>query len=105
MEDLKDRLKKALSSKGWTGADLARASGVNKSEVSRYLHGQVIPKQTKIGKMAEALGVSPAWLLGYDVATSPDAIEFDKLSETNKARLLAYYRALIDSQGGENGDA
>lgn len=104
MEDLKDRLKKALNSKGWTGADLARASGVNKSEVSRYLHGQVVPKQTKIGKMAEALGVSPAWLLGFD-SVPEKSLELDKLTETNKARLFAYYDALIDSQGGENGDA
>ena len=53
--------------------------------------------------MSKALDVSPAWLLGFSVDMRgnalPPVLELDKLSPENKARLLAYYQALIDSQG------
>lgn len=103
MKDIKDRLREALNIRNMTAADLARMSGVDKGSVSRYLKGDIIPKQTKIDAMSKALDVSPAWLLGFSVdihgnALTP-AIELEKLSPENKARLLAYYQALIDSQG------
>lgn len=101
---IKDRIREALNIRGMTAAELARLSGIDKGSVSRYLKGDIIPKQSKIGAMARALNVSPSWLLGYDVSMSGDAlppvIDFDKLSDENRARLLAYYQALIDSQGG-----
>ena len=67
MEEVKDRLKKALDVMDMTAADLARKSGINKGAISRYLKGEVIPKRNAIGFLAEALGVSPSWLMGYDV--------------------------------------
>ena len=107
MENIKDRLKEALSIKGWSAADLARSSGIGKGQISRYLHGQVLPKQSKIGAMAKALGVSPAWLMGYDVNMKGEVlqpkVELYKPSEENQARLLAYYQALLDSQEGNDG--
>ena len=54
-----------------------------------------------IGKMANALGVSPTWVLGYDVTIDgkePAHIDLDKLNEINKAKIAAYYQALLDSQ-------
>lgn len=107
MEDIKIRLKKAIELKGWTGADLARASGVGKGEISRYLHGTVIPKQSKVYAMAEALDISAAWLLGFSVSMDGKelkTIDVDKLTDINKAKLEAYYQALLDSQGANNGD-
>jgi hypothetical protein len=59
--------------------------------------------------MAKALEVSPAWLLGYDLTMDGEEVtrvELDKLTEGNRARLLAYYQALLDAQKGEdNGHA
>lgn len=105
MTDIKDRLNEALALKGWTAAELSRYSGISKGQISRYLHGQIIPKQSKIGAMATALGVSPAWLLGYEVNMKGELlqpkIEMYKLSDENQTRLLAYYQALLDSQGGK----
>lgn len=106
MYEINQRIRDEMKRQGLNNTDLARLSGLNRSSISRYVSDTIEPKQNAIGAIAKALKVSPAYLLGFDApATSPDAIEFDKLSETNKARLLAYYRALIDSQGGENGDA
>ena len=107
MDDVKNRLREALDLKGWTPADLARQSGVSKGLISRYLHGSVIPKQSKIETMARALGVSPSWLLGFSVKREKYAIDLDveKLTELNQAKLEAYYKALLDSQEANNGDA
>lgn len=44
-----------------------RGVKLNKSDVSQYVSGKVEPGQDKLLILAEALGVSPAWLLGYDV--------------------------------------
>lgn len=108
MEEIRSRLQEALNYRGWTASDLAKASGIGKGQISRYLHGQIIPKQSKIGAMATALGVSPAWLLGYDVNMKGEVLqpklELYKLSAENQTRLMAYYQALLDTQGEDNGN-
>ena len=86
--------------------DLSRASGINKGSISKYLRGDVIPKQSAIGAMSEALHVSPSWLMGYDVPMEDiipeiEKIDTSKLTETNMKRLEAYYQALLDSQDGK----
>jgi transcriptional regulator with XRE-family HTH domain len=101
MSELKDRLKEALYIRGMTAAELARQSGLDKGSISNYLKGKFIPKQNAIASMARALGVSPAWLMGYDLTMDGDkVIELDlgKLTELNRAKVQAYYQALIDSQ-------
>lgn len=106
---IKDRLNEALQLRGMTAADLAKKSGMAKSSVSRYLSGENIPRSVAIGKMAAALNVSPAWILGYDLTIDgkdPDEVKIDveSLTSENKTRLLAYYQALLDSQGEDNGN-
>ena len=102
MTEIKERLAEALKVRDMTAAELARRSGVDKGSISNYLKGKFIPKQNAIGSMARALNVSPAWLMGYPVTMDGqeyEQIEFDKLTQINKAKLMAYYQALIDSQG------
>lgn len=98
---IKDRLNEALKLRGLTAADLAKKSGLAKSSVSRYLTGENIPRSIAIGKMATALDVSPAWILGYNLTIDGQEIQLDlgKLSEENKIKIIAYYQGLIDSQG------
>lgn len=107
MENLKDRLKLALEIRGMTAAELARRSGVDKGAISHYLKGEFTPKQSAVGKMATALSVSPAWLLGFSVTMDGKEraeIDVTKLSDVNREKLLAYYQALIDTQGAQDGD-
>lgn len=109
MEEIKDRLKKALADRNMMPVELARKSGLNKGAISKYLKGTILPKQNAIGAMAKALNVSPTWLLGYEVTEDgkllPPEIQLDKLTEENRTRILAYYQALIDSQEGNNADS
>lgn len=102
---IKDRLREALSVRGMSAEDLARKSGINKGSISKYLSGKVIPKQSAIGRLADALGVSPAWILGYNVnmdrfiPDEDDGLDLKRLTPDNLLLLKTYYKALIDSQG------
>lgn len=40
---------------------------LNKSDLSQYITGKVVPGQDKLSVLGLALGVSEAWLMGYDV--------------------------------------
>lgn len=106
MVDIRERIKEALDLRGMMPIDLSRASGINKGSISKYLRGDVIPKQSAIGAMSDALHVSPSWLMGYDVPMDSvipevETIDTSKLTETNLKRLEAYYQALLDSQDGK----
>lgn len=61
------RLREALELSGKKQADLVRETGLDRGSISSYLSGRYEPKQKAIYKMALALDVSEAWLLGYDV--------------------------------------
>lgn len=102
MDEIKDRLKKAIDARDITAADLARKSGINKGAISKYLKGTVIPKQSAVGDLARALDVSPAWLLGYEVNERGELlqpqIQLYKLNSENQQKLLGYYQALLDAQ-------
>lgn len=62
-----ERLREAMTLAGKKQLDLAKATGLSHSTVSRYLSGQMEPKQKAINLLAKALNVSEMWLWGYDV--------------------------------------
>lgn len=95
---IKDRINEALQMRNMTASDLAKKSGIAKSSISRYLTGENVPRSTAIEKIATALNVSPTWILGYNVTTDGQEIDIDRLTDDNKARLTAYYQALLDTQ-------
>lgn len=68
--EFKDRLQQALDRKGWKAVDLVEKTEVPKGAVSYYLAGKSKPKADRLYIIAQALGVSEAWLLGYDVPIS-----------------------------------
>ena len=100
MELIKDRIAEALRARDMLPIDLARRAGIDKGSISKYLKGDVLPKQSRIAAMANVLNVSPAWLMGYNVPMEREEIDLNKLNDTNLTRLKAYYDALIDSQNG-----
>lgn len=65
--EIKDRLKEALEMRGMRAVDLVEATGVPKSAISFYLAGKSQPKADRLYIIAQALDISEAWLLGYDV--------------------------------------
>lgn len=62
-----DRLKQGMIEKDIKAVDLAKRSGVSESMISNYRAGRFEAAQVNLQKLAEALNVSIAWLMGYDV--------------------------------------
>lgn len=65
-EETARRLRQALERKGYTQQDLADMSGIGKSSISHYVNGTHAPGNISAYKMAQCLGVSPEWLMGFD---------------------------------------
>ena len=71
----KDRLKEAMRRTGKKQADLVRDTGLNRGTISRYLSGEVEPRQDAAYKLALALNVSETWLWGYDVPMERSTVQ------------------------------
>lgn len=67
MEHFSKRLRIALTNKNMKQTILAYRLGVDRSYISNYLSGKYEAKTETISKIANILGVSDAWLAGYDV--------------------------------------
>lgn len=88
------RLQEALARKDMTQADLCRMTGIGKSAMSQYVNGGLIPRQDRIFQLAQALNVSEAWLMGYDVPATEKAP-----SLTDEAAQIAERYAALDHMG------
>ena len=62
-----ERLQKAMDIRGIKQVELVEKTGISKSAISQYLSGAFVPKQKNTYKLADALNVDPAWLMGKDV--------------------------------------
>lgn len=59
------RIRAALNNKGWNAQRLSDETGISKSSISQYVNGYSAPSNINAGKIGNALGVSPAWLMGF----------------------------------------
>ena len=66
-ELLQNRLSEAMSACRIKAVELSQQTGIPKGAISYYLSGKSNPKSDRVHLLAKALGVSEAWLLGYDV--------------------------------------
>nr|DAQ22976.1 MAG TPA: Repressor protein CI [Caudoviricetes sp.] len=73
-EELIRRLKTMMNQREITAAELSRRSGIRASSISDYLNGKYEPKQDNIDKMAHALNVTPAWLMGYNTSSDSSSL-------------------------------
>lgn len=78
------RLKECLEDKGIRQQRLADATGIEKSQVSKYLRGVIDPKIEIVVKIAYYLNVNPLWLSGFNVPKKEDVNTVLK-KETYKA--------------------
>lgn len=104
IESVATRLRYAMDSTGNTQADLARATGISKATLSRYLSGQFEPKSDAVHKLATALNVAEMWLWGCDVpmerpteTKKEQPTEYDGLSEKKKA-LMQFAMSVPDDK-------
>mgnify|MGYP002772407688 FL=1 len=89
MDTIASRLRAALEMRGMKQAELVELTGIGKSSISTYLRGSYIPKQKNIYKMAKALNVNEAWLMGEDV----DPTRQNAHSEASDSSLVTIHYA------------
>lgn len=100
------RIRKALSLRNMTQTELCARAKISKSSLSEYLSGKHEPMQDKVFILAQALGVDPVWLWGYDVPMEKEDPPKEKkippteqqLSEGEKLMLELFRRIPEDRQ-------
>lgn len=78
MSNFKDRLIRAMSLRGMTQADLVKASGLSKPRINQYVNGVYKAKQDALLKLATALDINVAWLMGHDV---PMEVNYEEIKK------------------------
>ena len=70
------RLEEALNLRHIKPAELSRLTGLTEGQISAYRKGTYKAKQDGIYKIAKALNVSEAWLMGYEanIERVPDGL-------------------------------
>ena len=59
-----DRIKKCLEDKGMSQRELAKKCRVTEASIARYIENARVPKAPILVAIAEALDVSPEYLMG-----------------------------------------
>ncbi len=75
-ESFVSRLRKAMEIRDMKQADLVERTGLSKSAISQYYSGIYEPKQKALYKIAKALNVNEAWLMGYDVPMERTSVKY-----------------------------
>jgi transcriptional regulator with XRE-family HTH domain len=114
-ESMAQKIKDLRQQRGMTLEQVANIVGVGKSTVRKWETGMIANmKRDKIAALAQALGTTPAYLMGWKEETkeetnSPDQIEltegeemllklFRQIPEENRAMVLEMIRAAVKSQ-------
>lgn len=66
MARLSDRIKELREDFGLSRLDLAKKLGVNKSTITRYENGDILPTIDTLIKIRETFGVTIDWITGVD---------------------------------------
>lgn len=93
--EFKDILKQERLKRGYTQEELGKRVGLKKSAIHKYENGLVVnPGRSLIFKFAQALGVSPAYLLGIEDEPKDNEKEllasFRRLNKDGQTKVLEY---------------
>lgn len=67
------RIKECIDEAGETPTELAKSIGINRATVYRWINGSTNNiKTTTISTLARRYGVSPSWLMGFNVPKYPE---------------------------------
>ena len=89
--ETKDRLKEAMEIREIKQAELVEKTGIDKGQMSSYLSGKYKPKQGNLERIAKALFVDEAWLMGFDVP-----MERTTSTKEESPKIMQYYDQLND---------
>lgn len=101
------RLKQVMDMRGFRQVDILEAAepyckkyGVKlgKNALSQYVSGKVEPNQERLTILGLALGVSEAWLLGYDVPMERSVTPTAETSDGRTREYLELFELLSSDQ-------
>lgn len=81
------RLRQALDARHTTAAELSRATGISRGSLSQYINDKFEPKHDRIRVLADALRVSPLWLMGIDVPMEAPVASTDATQVTASQKI------------------
>lgn len=85
MGTFSDRLRTSMDAASMKAVELHELTGISKASISEYLSGSYEPKQRNIFKIAQALNVSPSYLMGVsDTPKAPVSTELLTVSPTGQ---------------------
>ena len=99
-DTFKNRMAMALSLRQMKQSELSRLTSIDSGTINNYLSGKYEPKQNRLEIIANALDVSPVWLMGFDVpmereTSTPEKLELD---EGEKMLLDLFRRVPVESR-------
>lgn len=110
METTAIRLRRIMEERGLKQRDILEKAApycekykikLNKSDLSQFVNGKVVPGQWKLTILGMALGVSETWLMGYDVPMEreqPTPVTEDGLEDPLDKQLMEYVKKLTPDQ-------
>lgn len=90
-KEFRNRLIDAMQIMQISQEELSRRTKINKSTISRYVKGEILPKVDNTFIISKALNVNPAWLMGMNVPMRD--VEAAQNAEQD-ARLLKYFKSM-----------
>ena len=109
-EGMAQRIKALRSEKGLTLEQVADIVGVGKSTVRKWETGMIANmKRDKIASLANALGTTPEYLMGWDQKNSPNEVQltegemvlinlFRRVPEEHQKMVLQMIQAALGNQ-------
>ena len=109
MEELYKNIRKRRLELGMTQSELARAAGYeNRSSIARIERGDTNLPQSKILDIADALKVTPSYLMGWEdkevaeltARQEGTMVKFFMLTEENQILIDKFIDSLLEQQKG-----
>lgn len=76
--EIAKRIKEALEDSNMSQVELSIKSDVSPESINQYVKGVHKPSNISAGKIGEALGVNPMWLMGFNVSKKEALITNDE---------------------------
>lgn len=90
------RIKQLIDSRcGGSQQIFADRVGIGKSSVSQYVNGTNFPTNVRAKQIADIFGVSPMWIMGFDVPMVEE--QPTEAEKQERRRVESYYSQMVDS--------
>lgn len=96
--EMAERIKERRKAMGYTQTELGEKLGLQASAIAKYENGRVENiKRSTIADMAEVLGCSPSYLMGWsdsaeDIKSKDDPLTLDEMPTSEKLELMQFSR-------------